>query len=172
MLYLFLFFAPRLRARIKMALRAWRLVKEKHAKSAFDGEGARRFGGRWNARDIPVVYLSASLSLAALEQFVHLSAEDTRIRFSAILVGIPDNLSTQELSVNELPKEWRAEPPPDACKTLGSAWAETNETALLKVPSVIVPHEFNYVLNPKHPDFTRLSIHKAEPFGFDSRMWK
>jgi len=71
-----------------------------------------------------------------------------------------------------LPEEWRSEPPPDACKALGSHWAEAGETLLLKVPSVIVPRECNYVLNPQHPDFTRLTIREAEPFGFDSRMWK
>jgi RES domain-containing protein len=155
-----------------MALTAWRLIKEKHAKDAFDGEGAGRFGGRWNARGTPVVYLSSSLSLAALELFVHLTAEDARIRLSAIPVSIPNDLAIQELPINDLPEEWRSEPPPDACKVIGSEWAEANETALLKVPSVIVPHEFNYALNPRHPDFSRLNIHKAEPFGFDSRMWK
>lgn len=155
-----------------MPLTVWRLVKEKHAKNAFDGEGAHRFGGRWNVRGTPVVYLSASLSLAALELFVHLTAEDARIRLSTIPVSIPNDLAIQELPINGLPKEWRSEPPSDACKALGSEWVDTNETALLKVPSVIVPHEFNYVLNPRHPDFARLKVHKAEPFGFDSRMWK
>ena len=155
-----------------MPLTAWRLVKEKHAKDAFDGEGARRFGGRWNARGTPVVYLSSSLSLAALELFVHLTAEDSRLRFSAIPVGIPNDLAIQELPISKLPKEWRSEPPSDTCKALGSEWAEANNTVLLKVPSVIVPHEFNYVLNPRHLDLTRVKVHKAEPFGFDSRMWK
>jgi len=69
-------------------------------------------------------------------------------------------------------KERRLEPPPDACKVLGSEWLGAGKTLLLKVPSVIVPHEYNYVLNPKPPGFSRLKIHKAEPFGFDSRMWK
>ena len=151
---------------------AWRLVKTKHVASAFDGEGARLFGGRWNARGTPVVYLSASLSMAALELFVHLTAADTRLHFSAIPIDIPEKLVIEELSIPGLPEEWRSEPPPDACKALGSDWVEAGKTALLKVPSVIVPDEFNYVLNPKHADFARLKVGKAEPFGFDSRMWK
>ena len=155
-----------------MELTAWRLVKEKHAGSAFDCEGARRFGGRWNTRGSSVVYLSSSLSLAVLELFVHLTAEDARLRLTAIPVGIPNDLSMEELCMSELPEEWRSEPPSDACKILGSEWLGTGKTLLLKVPSVIVPHEYNYVLNPKHPDFSRLKIHQAEPFGFDSRMWK
>lgn len=153
-------------------LTVWRLVKEKHVKSAFDGEGARCFGGRWNTRGTPVVYLSSTLSLAALELFVHLTAEDSRLCFSAIPVHIPSDLAIHRLPVSKLPKEWRSEPPSDVCKILGSEWVGANTTLLLKVPSVIVPHEFNYVLNPKHPDFDRLKIHKAESFGFDSRMWK
>ena len=136
-----------------MELMAWRLVKEKHAGNAFDGEGARRFGGRWNTRGSSVVYLSSSLSLAALELFVHLTAEDARLRLLAIPVGIPEDLAMEELSMSELPEEWRSEPASDACKVLGSEWLEAGKTLLLKVPSVIVPHESNYVLNPKHPDF-------------------
>ena len=136
-----------------MELTAWRLVKEKHAGSAFDGEGARRFGGRWNTRGSSVVYLSSSLSLAVLELFVHLTAEDARLRLLAIPVGIPEDLAMEELSMSELPEEWRSEPASDACKVLGSEWLEAGKTLLLKVPSVIVPHESNYVLNPKHPDF-------------------
>ena len=136
-----------------MELTAWRLVKEKHAGSAFDCEGARRFGGRWNTRGSSVVYLSSSLSLAVLELFVHLTAEDARLRLLAIPVGIPEDLAMEELSMSELPEEWRSEPASDACKVLGSEWLEAGKTLLLKVPSVIVPHESNYVLNPKHPDF-------------------
>lgn len=155
-----------------MALTVWRLVKEKHARSAFDGEGARRFGGRWNVRGTPVVYLSSSLSLAALELFVHLTAEDARLRFAAIPVEIPNDLAINEFNVQDLPKDWRSEPPSDTCKALGNAWVERSETALLRVPSVIVPSELNYILNPRHPDFTKLRIQAPEPFGFDSRMWK
>ncbi len=154
-----------------MTLTVWRLVKEKHAKNAFVGEGARQFGGRWNARGTPVVYLSSSLSLAALELFLHLTTDDARLRFAAIPVEMPAGLTPATLPRRKLPKAWRSEPPPDACKALGSAWAEAGGTVLLQVPSVIVPHESNYLLNPRHPDFARLKIHRVKPFGFDSRMW-
>lgn len=155
-----------------MELTVWRLVKEKYADQALDGEGARRFGGRWNARGTPVVYLSSSLSLAALELFVHLTAEDARLRFSAIPIGIPSDLAIQEVHRDDLPELWRSEPPSNACKAFGRRWAEAGETALLKLPSIIVPRELNYVVNPKHSDVLRLTVYPAEPFGFDSRMWK
>lgn len=155
-----------------MPMPAWRLVKAKHADTAFDGEGARRHGGRWNARGTSMVYLGGSLSLAALEMFVHLTVEDARLSFVAIRVDIPDSVVVREVDIARLPDNWREEPPPDACKRLGTAWVKSAETSLLRVPSVIVPNEYNYVLNPRHPDTRRLKRHPPQPFGFDNRMWK
>ena len=136
-----------------MTIRAWRLVKAAHAASAFDGEGARRFGGRWNARGTPMVYLGGTLSLAALEVFIHLSAEDARLRFVAMALDIPDVVTIEDLEPEKLPRDWRNEPPPAACQALGTAWAKKEGAAVLRVPSVIVPVEWNVLLNPRHPDF-------------------
>jgi RES domain-containing protein len=155
-----------------MPLSLWRIVKAKHAASAFDGEGARRYGGRWNPRGTPVVYLGGTLSLAALETFVHLAPEDARLALVAIEVVVPDSVKITELPTKALPTDWRNEPPPHATQAIGLDWAKRNETALLRVPSIIVPREFNYLLNPSHRDFTKLKIHPPVPFGFDSRMWK
>jgi RES domain-containing protein len=150
----------------------WRLVKAKHEASAFDGEGARLFGGRWNERGTVVVYLGGTLSLAALETLVHLSAADAHLEFAAIEVVVPDAIRIAKLARRRLPANWRAEPPPAETKSIGSEWVRAAETLLLRVPSVIVPRESNYLLNPAHPDFARLRIGRSEPFGFDRRMWK
>lgn len=150
----------------------WRLVKTRHADAAFSGEGARRYGGRWNARGTSVVYLSGGLSLAALELFVHLTPQDARLSFSAIRVAFPASVKVQHLALADLPDNWREEPPPDGCKALGSNWVERAESALLRVPSIIVPSEFNYLLNPAHADFKKITVHAPQPFGFDARMWK
>lgn len=150
----------------------WRIVKAKHAAGAFDGEGARRYGGRWNPRGMSVVYLGGSLSLAALEIFVHLAPEDARLALVAIEIIVPNSVRIGELPTNALPNDWRNEPPPHATQAIGLEWARRNETALLRVPSVIVPREFNYLLNPGHPGFTKLKILPPVPFGFDGRMWK
>jgi RES domain-containing protein len=150
----------------------WRLVKARHAATAFDGEGARRFGGRWNERGTTVVYLGGTLSLAALETFVHLSAADANLEFVSIEAVIPEEVRISRLPRGRLPANWRTEPPPAETKAIGSGWARGGETLLLQVPSVIVPRESNYLLNPLHPDFPRVKILPPEAFGFDWRMWK
>jgi RES domain-containing protein len=151
---------------------AWRLVKQRHQAAAFDGEGARRFGGRWNQPGTRVVYVSDSLALAALETFVHLGRAAMQIAHVAFKVEVPDDLPITTVTVNELPPGWRDEPPSDATKEFGSKWVARAETAVLRVPSVIVPRENNFVLNPDHGDFTRLRISDAELFHFGPRMWK
>lgn len=155
-----------------MPLSLWRIVKAKHVAAAFDGEGARRYGGRWNPRGTPLVYLGGTLSLAALETFVHLAPEDARLALVAIEVVVPDSVKITEFSAKTLPPDWRNEPPPHATQAIGQDWIKRNETALLRVPSIIVPREFNYLLNPNHATFAKLKIQSPVPFGFDSRMWK
>lgn len=150
----------------------WRLLKEKRVAEAFNGEGARIYGGRWNHKGTAVVYISGSLSLAALETFLHLGFEPSKIKFSSIMVKIPDEVKIREVNINSLPSDWRAEPPPESTKSIGSEWAKKMETVVLRVPSVIIPTEFNYVLNPLHPDFRKLKAGKPTTFSFDSRMWK
>ncbi|MBI4702564.1 MAG: RES domain-containing protein [Deltaproteobacteria bacterium] len=151
---------------------AWRIVKARHAADAFSGEGARLYGGRWNHRGTPVVYLGGSLALAALEYFVHLGAYAAGLRFVALRVEIPRGVRVREVALAALPRLWRAEPPPDETKDLGTRWIRAAATAVLRVPSVIVPAESNYLVNPAHPDFRKLAIGAPEPFAFDPRMWK
>jgi RES domain-containing protein len=119
-----------------------------------------------------MVYLGGTLSLAALETFVHLTAEDARLRLVAFEVVVPDDVPIDVFGLDALPHDWRDEPPPDSTKALGTAWARSGRTALAEVPSVIVPEETNLLLVPGHPDSARLLIGPPKPFGFDARMWK
>ena len=151
-------------------IRCWRLVKEKHASTAFSGMGARLAGGRWNLAGDAAVYVSGTLSLAALELFVHLGPRSTA---AFGLVGIPVEIPEQLISEPpNLPKNWRVQPPPSTTRTLGSEWLRSGESCVLKVPSAIVPVENNFVLNPAHPDFSAIEIGEAHTFSFDPRMWK
>jgi RES domain-containing protein len=149
---------------------AWRLVKTRYADTAFSGLGARLAGGRWNHPGIAVVYVSNTLALAVLELFVHLDRRSrAALRLVAIPVGIPDELVSGR---PDLPRGWRAEPPPTSTKDLGTAWLRSGGSCALRVPSAIVPVEDNLMLDPAHPDFSKIDIGSPEPFSLDPRLWK
>jgi RES domain-containing protein len=150
----------------------FRLIKKKFKSEAFSGEGSRRYGGCWNHKGTAVVYLSDTVSLAALEQFIHLGREGLHIPFVYFMVGIPDRIAVSVIERNALPKDWRRQPPPNSTKDLGTQWVESGNSALLRVPAEVVPIGFNYLLNINHPDFNRVKISTPEPFTFDPRMWK
>ena len=150
----------------------WRLTKERLSGEAFNGEGAKRFGGRWNNEGTPVVYTSESLSLAALEQFVHLGSDGFIIPFVYFKVSIPSSLKIITLKDEGLPIDWRSEPPPHSTMDIGSAWVKDNTSAVLCVPSVIIPGENNFLLNIHHADFKKIRISPPEKFMFDKRMEK
>lgn len=153
-------------------MKVWRLTSERHARHAFDGEGSRRYGGRFNHPGDAVVYCSASLSLAALELLVHLEPSHVPHDRVAIPATIPPNVPLRELTLDELPGNWREYPAPEELKDLGSAWIRAGETAVLVVPSAIVPMERNVLLNPNHPDMGRVEMGAPEPFAFDPRLWR
>ena len=146
----------------------WRIVPENRANDAFVGEGARLYGGRWNSPGVPLVYGSQNKSLAALEQLVHLNPS-TPNRFKVFQFQFPDSL-IENVSMRNLPKGWRQEPPPPSTQQFGDAWARELCSAVLAVPSIIVPDELNYLLNPAHPDFKKITIGKPEDFSFDARL--
>ncbi len=151
---------------------AFRLVKKRYAREAFDGEGARLFGGRWNHRGTGVVYLSGSLSLAALEQFIHLGREGLSLSFVYFEILIPDGVSLSKINPGDLPGDWRSEPPSHTTMDIGTGWIRSGGSVLLQVPSAVIPVECNYLLNTAHPDMKLVKIGRSVPFAFDPRMWK
>jgi RES domain-containing protein len=150
--------------------RAYRIVKRRLARFAFSGEGARLAGGRWNSPGGRVVYLSSTLSLAAMETFVHLGNDALALDYVYFDVEIPANLPIEKLL--HVPKGWREEPPTQTSMRSGDRWLRAGTSALLEVPSAIVPSEKNILFNPSHPDAAKLRIARARAFHFDPRMWK
>ncbi len=147
---------------------AWRIVKRKHAASAFSGHGAAKYGGRWNSRGVLMIYTSGSESLAVLETLVHLNPP---MAFRYVKFDIKFNTaSVRTLATASLPANWRQEPPSASTQSLGDVWVKSAATAILAVPSIIVPGETNYLLNPAHPDFSKIKIGKSEEFVFDPRL--
>ena len=148
-------------------MQAWRIVKEKHAATAFSGEGAYRSGGRWNSVGVRVVYASATQSLAALENLVHLNP---KVAFRYAAFRIEFDAALLEPFSAALPANWTEEPPPPSTQVIGDRWVKEARSAVLGLPSIVVRGEANYLLNPAHPDFARISVGKPEPFTFDPRL--
>ena len=150
----------------------FRICKTKYADSAFDGEGAFRFGGRWNSRGTRIVYTAESLSLAVLEMLVHFQDESILSAYSFIEVNVEENLIKSVENIAKLPKKWRISPPPFEVQKIGDDWAKKNSSAVLRVPSSIIPSESNFLINPNHRDFARITFGKLQNFTFDERLLK
>ncbi len=150
----------------------WRIDKKGHSASSFSGEGAFLCGGRWNPRGVRVVYAAASLALAALEKFVHLQDAAGGMGFLSFRVDVPEGVKVSHLDPARLPRDWRGVPAPASTQAIGGDWARRNGSAVLRVPSVLIPGEYDYLLNPLHPQFKALRINAPEKFYFDHRMWK
>lgn len=152
-------------------MRVWRIVPKRRYSQAFSGEGARLYGGRWNPPGIRVVYTSATLSLAALEYFVHVSKETRPDDLVSISLEIPQNVRMERVSDSKLPVNWRTYPAADELKEIGRKWIKKGATAILAVPSAVIPQELNYLINPDHADFKKMKISKPVPFNLDERMF-
>jgi RES domain-containing protein len=148
--------------------KAWRIVRDSYTDRPLSGEGAAKYGGRWNSRGVPVVYTSATRSLALLEILVHLnpplpgSYKVFTISFSADLV--------ENVAADHLPSDWRVEPPSLSTQRVGDAWLREARSAVLQVPSAILPAEVNFLINPAHPDFRRINVSGPEDLVLDSRL--
>jgi RES domain-containing protein len=148
---------------------AWRIVLESEAATAFSGEGAWRYGGRWNSRSVRVIYASEHQSAAALEVFVHNKPFSPNERYKAFRLEWPDSL-TEGFPAERLPANWRVNPPPIETREIGDRWVRERRSAVLALPSVISPDDTNFVLNPEHRDFKRIRIHPPIDYDFDPRL--
>lgn len=153
-------------------IRVWRLCQGSHRTTAFSGDGARRYGGRWNHKGQAAVYAAATQSLAALEILVHVDTDLVANDYVAFAVDIPDGIAVERIGSADLPPNWREAYPPLACQAVGGAWLERGRSAVLAVPSAIIPFETNYILNPNHPDFAALRVQPPTAFTFDQRLWR
>ena len=126
--------------------------------------------GRWNLRGQLVIYAAGSRALACLENVVHRSGEGLNSLFKVIRINAPDALLIEELTLDQMPPDWQLPRHYARCQPLGTAWYQRQTAAVLRVPSSIIAHEHNYVLNARHPDFGQIRIVGREDFEFDSRI--
>lgn len=150
-------------------LQAWRLCAAEHAATAFSGEGARRYGGRWSFPGVPAVYCSETRALSTLEVLAHVDVPSrlSRHEWVHISVMFPSELVTTPARV---PESWKKYPHSTETQRFGSIWIKEASTPVLRLPSALVPGESNFLLNPAHPHFARLKIGRPEPFFFDPRL--
>ncbi|HXW25185.1 MAG TPA: RES family NAD+ phosphorylase [Xanthobacteraceae bacterium] len=151
-------------------MRLWRISN--HAD--LSGEGGRRVAGRWHERGRPAVYLAEHAALALLETLVHLEIdpEDLPSHYRLLTVDVPDGVAVEDLTEAELAARvvnWRQTP--QETRRLTRAWFGERRTALLRVPSVIVPEAYNYLLNPLHPDAAGVALVASQTVEFDARLF-
>jgi RES domain-containing protein len=137
---------------------------------ANDGTGAAVAGGRWNSRGTEVIYAAASRSLAVLEIVVHYSVLPSD--FVITPISIPDAVSIVTVPETILVDGWNQPIPLPATQAYGTEWVISGSAAILSVPSAVVPAERNYILNPRHSDFSAIAFGLSEPFRFDARLKK
>lgn len=146
----------------------WRIARRPHALDRA-GVGARDNGGRWNRPGTAVIYTGRTVGIAALEKFVHLA---TVLPLDLVLVRIalPAHCSVEEPRLTDLPADWNAVPIRPGSMDFGTRWAREGRSLALYVPSALVPEEGNAVLNPGHPEFSRVAMSIQRRFQFDPRM--
>lgn len=153
-----------------MTKTVWRIVTQRFAASAFSGEGARLFGGRWNRKGESIIYTAQSRSLAFLEMLV----QDEPLRASYLLIpaGLPVDIARREIDSTQLPENWRTLEGRETLREIGSQWLRDGASCVLDVPSTVVPAERNLLLNPAHIDFARIEIGQPETLESDLRLMR
>ncbi|MHB1074893.1 RES family NAD+ phosphorylase [Thiobacillus sp.] len=146
----------------------WRTLTAKHAATAFSGEGARLHGGRWNSQGVPMVYTASTLSLATLEMLV----QDGKLLATYVVIPatIPSKLKIEHVNPNDLPEDWRSAKSREKLRAIGAGWIKRASSAVLAVPSAVIPTETNYLLNPLHPSFQKIVIGAPQEFETDLRL--
>src|ERR1019366_694429 len=158
-------------ALLAFQMRVFRICRGRSAADAFPGEGARRFGGRWNSRGVPMVYCSSSLALAAIELFVHLEPNLQPDDLVSIAATLPAGEPNQQFSPTQLPPEWWTDDF-EPLRQLGDAWIRDKTSLAMLVPSAPLHSELNILVNPLHPAIAQITIDPPQPFHFDSRMFR
>lgn len=150
-------------------MHVYRIAREKYIRD-LSGEGARLYGGRWNPRGKAVLYTSSHQSLAALEVLVHTSLQSIPPDLHMLTLWIPDETPAKEISLDELPGNWNEYPAPVFLAEIGKTWLNENSKLILKIPSAVIPAEWNVLINPAHELFSEIKIEDVKAFQFDPRF--
>ena len=149
----------------------YRIARKKYARD-ISGLGAKKVGGRWNFPGMALLYTSGSISLAMLEVAVHLPLEKIPSGFYLIKIKVPDSHLIVKPDMNKLPLNWALSVHAPYSQKLGDDFVNDGKYLVLKVPSAVVPDEFNYLINPEHEDFGKVKILEVKELNFDKRLFK
>lgn len=152
-------------------MEVFRLSGRKYA-SALTGIGAALKGARWNSIGIEIIYTAGNRSLAMAEVAVHFSVATAPPNYKMLTIFIPDDISMTTLRIKDLPGDWSIFPHSDSTKKFGNQFISENKYCVLKVPSAVTKGDFSFLVNPRHPDFSRIKIINTEDFTFNSRLLK
>jgi RES domain-containing protein len=148
----------------------FRLSKSKYTKD-LSGKGAEMSGGRWNSKGVALVYTSESRALCTTEIAVHTPLGNIPLDYHLVAIEIPNEVKIKVLTVADLPDDWKSLPHSHSTQKIGDEFISVEKQLVLKVPSVVVQGEFNYLINPSHKDFKKIKIKSIEPFNFDERLF-
>lgn len=148
----------------------YRLSKSKYAHD-LSGRGAEKSGARWNSKGIPMLYTGASRALCTAEIAVHTPLGNVPDDYMLITIEVPEDAPMTETGTGQLPADWKSIPHTHSTQRIGDRFVTEATHLVMRVPSVVVQGEYNYLLNPWHPDFKRLKILDVEPFSFDERLF-
>ena len=133
------------------------------------GTGAKLMGGRWNSKGVPLLYVSEHISLAVLEMLVNTKFKDLIIPLDLISIQIPEKVTQGEISLKKMKKGWITDY--GYTRFMGDEFIKNKQSLLLKIPSVVITEEFNYLVNPLHPDFKKIKIIETRSFKTDERLF-
>jgi RES domain-containing protein len=146
----------------------YRITREKYALD-LSGRGGLLSSARWHDY-LPVIYASVNSATCILEKLVHLLPEEIHHDLTMSILTVNETLSSEKISIEQLPATWKHYPGPDILKRIGNAWLTAKSSPLLFVPSVIDPYSQNVLINPLHPDAVHIAVEKVEPFTYDERL--
>lgn len=146
-------------------------ICQRQYRNDLSGEGARRFGGRWNSKGTPMVYTGETRALCSSEIAVHTPYGIIPEDHFMVSIEIPKHIAIAEIKQKDLPKEWNHFPHQEITQKLGDSFIEEGKHLVLKVPSATIQGEHNYLINPNHPDMKSVTIIQTEPFTFDKRLF-
>jgi RES domain-containing protein len=150
-------------------MRVYRLSKGKY-RLDLSGKGAELYGGRWNSKGVAMLYTSQSRALAFAEVAIHIPIGIVPKDYFLISINIPDTARVLKLSNTDIPPDWRSNPHSNSTQKIGDRFIIESKLPILQVPSAVVPGDFNFLVNPNHPQSKEITIDNVEPFEFDSRF--